>query len=166
VSESAEPIAGELTVVNPRDNAILVLREANEDTLASLIADLRDLDQQVRHTKRMVAQEIHRRMDAQAEWTLIGEHWKISSRSPAPRETYDAEQLRHLLMQWAGAADSQIARGRLRAVEKAVTSKTEWIVRQAGINALKKLGDPVVDAALARTLVEEDASRPIKIELQ
>jgi hypothetical protein len=161
---AGEPIAGEL-VVPTHSGGFMVLRSAPDDALAAWLSDVRDHEAELRDAKRLVADEIHRRMDAQAEWTLIGVHWKISSRSPAPREVYDAETLRRRLMQWAASADTDVAKARLRAVEKAVTSTTAWVTRQAGINALKKLGDPEVTAALDATRQELEASRPIKLEL-
>lgn len=126
-SELYDPVQGELVPI-----------DAPSERLGRLLEDVRELESNLRVAKRHVSEELLRRMDARANWTLREGPFEISGQSPAPKVEYDAQRLLSVLR--ALADDGVIDPA---AVEGAVKETVDYKPVVRGINALKKLGGQV-----------------------
>lgn len=144
-------------VADPATGEVLDLATATTDALAAYLANVRDLEHTLREHKKAAQAEVLRRMDNAAQWTVTVGEWKLSGASPAPKVTYDAEALAAELQQLVD--DDLLAPA---AATKAVEQVTSWKVRQAGVNALVKLGGAVADV-VARHRVEEPKERRVSV---
>ena len=130
--------------IHPVTGEALELSTATTDVLAEAIEACDTVAGRARDTKRELGNEVLARMDAEAKWTARVGGYKLTGASPAPKVEYDAAAL-------AAALDDLVQKGviaegaRESAIEVVVTFKP----RQAGINALKKLGPEVADAIAA-----------------
>lgn len=139
MSAEAEEVGQEITVANPATGVVVELAGPT-DMLAAAIDECRDIENRLRDFKRMIADEILRRMDHEGTWTARVGHFKVSGDGPRG-DTYDGERLWKALEPLV--ADDRIAvAARLKAVEPETTYK----VKKAGVNALLKLGPEVVEA--------------------
>jgi len=145
LDEPQEEVAdGEVVyAVVPYTGEALVLRELPNEQLARLLDGARDFERaELRQFKQEVQDEILRRMDREASWTVHAENgWKLSGKSPGGVE-YDVDALRKVLAELL--VEDRIT---AVAVEKAVKAKpVEYTVQKAGVNALLKLGGHVQQA--------------------
>lgn len=137
-------------VIDPTTGEVITL-DGPTDQLALFIQNVRDVEQAFRESKRAVAAELHRRMDAEATWTVRAGDWEISGESPS-RVEYDPTELHDRLTELL-ESDLITPRAMEDAIERVVTFKPK--VR--GINQLLKLGGVV------REYVEK-CQRPVERE--
>jgi hypothetical protein len=147
-----------ITVVSPRTGEVLTL-DAGTDQLAGLLADFSEHEAVVKESKRYVQDELLRRLDSAAQWTMHVEGGlKISAPSPAPAEEFDELALRESLLQLAD--DHVIA---IEAVDRAVEPQVSYKARKAGVNALRKLGGRVAETVDAHARSAEH-KRYVRVE--
>ena len=116
--------------VVPYTGEAIALNAMGDQQLAALLDEIREFTyEHLAGFKRDVQDEILRRMDANAEWTLRTGEWKLTGDSPA-RTEFDVNELRAALLV-AGCSDELLA--------KAIVPKTEWVVSRSGLNSLRKL---------------------------
>src|SRR6187431_186869 len=85
-------MSADLVVLLPVTGQELDLTQPNE-TLALLFDQIRDLEQQAKVCRDAISEELIRRMDRNASWTVRGGGFKVSAPSPAPKVEYDVETL-------------------------------------------------------------------------
>lgn len=135
VAETA-PVVAPKMLVSPATGEVLELT-APTDELARVLDETRDIEQQLRGYKQHIADEIHRRMDAEGVWTAHVGDYTVTGQSPA-RTTYNAELLRASLA--ALVLDGTITED---ARDRAVTVVETLKVSARGTQALHKLGGAV-----------------------
>lgn len=124
-----------INVVHPFTGESIDLTVATVDDLASFRIELKEYGYRLRDVNKYIDQEILRRMDKKASYTIRTPDYEMKGASPAPSEEWDELALRSDLYELVdrdvideSAADA--------AVETVVTYK----VRKVGVNALRKLG--------------------------
>ncbi len=147
-------------VVDPTTAEVIDLAQAPTDTIAAYLANVRDLERQIREQKKLAAEEVIRRMDEQAVWTVRVGDWKLSAPSPAPATVYDAAGLLADLEQLQ--ADDLVAPA---AVQRAVERIETLRVVPAGVKALEKLGGAVADA-IERHRSEQPKDRRVSVSVR
>ncbi len=130
---------------------------SSTDSLGLALAQLRQLEDQVKVAKRAISDEVIRRMDIDALWTHHGDGVKLTSRSPE-QTAYDIERLVETLARLAG--EKKITED---AAKRCINLKPE--AKKAGINALLKSGGEVKEAILACE-VPVDRPRSVKVEVR
>ena len=119
---------------------------------------MRELERQAKEIRDTLGEELVRRMDAKAKWTLNLDGYKVSAPSPAPKVEWDVTALRSTL---AALRDQGIDEDALdAAMDVVVTYKP----RTAGLNALKKLGGLVAEQIEA-CAVEVEPVRRVTVKL-
>lgn len=152
-----EPDRGEL-VVHPLTGEAIDLAQAPDEHVADFLSQIRDHEDALKDAKRIITQELLRRMDYQAKYTLRAGGYTLKSQSPAPAEEFDELQLREdlLALQDEGVISPE-------AVDNAVETVVTYKVRKAGINALRKLGGRVRDT-VDRHAHEVEKRRYVTVE--
>lgn len=133
MNETSEQIEPRRDFMNPATGEVLTLTSPSED-LGAYLAAVKDLESQVRDYKRVVTDELLRRMDASADWTLHLPGMKLSAPSPAPAEEFDELALREDLLELVDAGRLSI-----EAVDRAIETVITYKAHKAGINALRKV---------------------------
>ena len=138
-------------VYDGRHGEVIDLAAAPSDRLAQFLAEVRDLEASLRQAKAQVGRELHRRMDAEASWTLNLPGYKVTGQSP-DRVDYDPEEL-------AGALRGLRRSGLIspRASKAALERVVELRPRKKGLAALLRLGGEVAAAVRA-------CERPVESE--
>jgi|GEM_PF-6028510 len=134
-------------VLDRTSGEVLPLSDATTDRLARFLDDSRELESILSETKALVSDELLRRMDRDASWTVRAGGYELRGQSPEAGATYyeplELEQvLRRLRRQ--GLITKEAAKAAL-AYEVAVERKP----RQAGIRALLRRGGEVAEAVAA-----------------
>lgn len=149
--------------VNPTTGEALTLASPDED-LARYLADVRDLEWQLRDTKRHVSKELLRRMDlaasngAKGAWTVHAPGGlKITGASPAPVETWNELELREELLRLVDEGLLGAA-----AVDAAVEPVVTYKVHKSGIRTLRALGGRVAET-VNRLCREEEKERRVTV---
>jgi len=128
------------TVLDRTTGELIDLAEVSTDRLGAFLASTRELEAELRAAKAEVSREVHRRMDAEARWTVRAGPYKLSGQSP-DRSEYDGEEL-------ARALRRLVRRGLI--TREAAANACERVVshrpRKQGIAALLKLGGEVAEA--------------------
>lgn len=136
------------SVLNPTTGEILDL-DSPSDELGRWLLEAREWERRLREAKNAVVEELHRRMDAEASWTIHTPDFDLRGESP-DRVEYDPERLRSTLAGLAKAG--AISEG---AAEAALKEEVTYKPRCQGINALLKLGGEVAEQVeLCRIPVE------------
>lgn len=131
-------VSGEtVELVNPSTGELLSLRDAQSGQLAEFIEAVREWEANARLAKAVVSGELHRRMDAEAKWTLRDGPYEIVGQSPN-RVEYDVERLRTTLKELVEG--EQIT---LEAAQAALKREVTFKPAKRGIDALLKLGGDV-----------------------
>lgn len=144
--ESTRPIQ----VVSPITGELFELDRPSID-LARLLQDVRDAESMLREAKRVVGDELLRRMDQAASWTIRLEGGlTVKSSSPAAVEQFDAPELHDDLM---ALVDEGVLT--VEAADAAVETVVSYKARKVGINALRKLGGRVAEIVNAHARSEE-----------
>jgi hypothetical protein len=128
-----------IEVWNPTTGELLDLTAPTDD-LGRFLADVRELEELMRESKRFVSQELLARMDKQAKWTFHSSGLKLSGDSPAPVEEWNGAELRTALLELVDAGVIAI-----EAVDAAVETVVSYHPKKAGINQLRKLGGAVAE---------------------
>ena len=130
-----------VTLTNPSTGEVLTLESPTGD-LGRYLADVREMESYVKEAKNIVQQEILRRMDKDALYTVRvpGAGLKLSGSSPAPSEEFDELALREALLV---LVDEDVVT--IEAVDRAVEPVVTYKARMAGIKALRKLGGRVAE---------------------
>lgn len=144
-------------VVHPVTGQVVDL-DGPIDQLAQFLADARDIDAAVKDAKRAVTDEVLRRADADAAWTIHLPGVKLSMPSPAPVEDWDELELREALLTLADEGVISV-----EAVDRAVEPVVTYKIRAAGVKALRKLGGRVAEAIDSRAR-ETQRTRYVKVE--
>ena len=84
------------TVLDRTTGELIDLAEVSTDRLGAFLASTRELESELRAAKAEVSREVHRRMDAEAKWTVRAGPYKLSGQSP-DRSEYDGEELARAL---------------------------------------------------------------------
>lgn len=146
-----------ITLVSPRTGEVLSLDSPTED-LAGLIADLREHKSLTDEALNCVQAEILRRMDTEAKWTVNLGPWKITGKSPKPKETWDGAELRSRLLELVDQKALTI-----QAVDMVVEQVLEHKVNKAGVNSLRSLGGEAAEI-VNELAVEEPERRYVRVE--
>lgn len=118
------------------------------DQIADAIDRVKLIEADLRAAKRVLSDEVLRRMDHEGKWTVHAPGWKVVGQSPGGEE-FDGDELARRLRKLVKAG--RISQG---AMTNAVAREIVWTAKKAGINALRKLGDDVraeVDACASPT---------------
>lgn len=120
----------------PATGEAVALDGPTED-LAAHMADIRQLESELREAKALIANEVMQRMDRDALWTQRVGPWEVKGESPE-RVEYDPEALSKTL-------DDLLEMGAisLGAADAALEEVTTYKPRVRGLNALIKLGGEV-----------------------
>lgn len=145
-------------VVDITTGELIDLREAPASRLAEVVQALKDQEAQFRHTKAVISREMHRRMDANAEWTIEEDGWKISGKSRETLIDYDPERLKIALEILHG--EGKITE---EAAKRALRKKVEFVPQKAGVKKLVKLGAEVADVIADAAVPVDPDSRRVSI---
>lgn len=130
---------------------------ATTDKLAELRDALRDYDETAKMAKKRIDTVLLSRMDAEAQWTVRVNGFKLTAPSPEPEVQYDGEALYEALARLA--ADGAIS---WDAVAEAVERKTVYRPVKAKLSKLRKLGGAVREAIDAHA-EEVDRDRRVRV---
>lgn len=146
---------GEVSLIHPDSGQLLDLTSAAPAALADWLDAVRVWEQNARTAKNVVSEELHRRMDANAKWTLRDGEFEIRGQSP-DRSVY-SEELR-------GALEALVAEGLIsqEACDAAYEPVVTYKPRARGLNALRKLGGKVAEVIAEHTLPDQ---RPRRITI-
>ena len=109
-----------------------------DETLALLFDQIRELESEAKVCRDAISEELIRRMDRNASWTVRGGGFKVSAPSPAPKTEYDASALNVALKQLV--SEGLISND---AWDAAIVPVVTLKPHVAKLNALKKLGGRV-----------------------
>jgi hypothetical protein len=126
-------------VPHPVTGEVLQLDAPTAD-LAQALDELKELTSRIREVRERIDEELLRRMDAKARWTVREGGFKVTAPSPAPRAEWDGAELSVVLAELRGLdlIDYDAAQA---ALETEVTYKP----KARGLNALLKLGGEVAE---------------------
>jgi hypothetical protein len=127
-----------LAIPNIATGEVVSLQEASTDQIAEAVWAMREQETQFRNWKKLAGEELLRRMDANASWTMHEGQYDIKGDSPAPTREADVEPLMTELKQlvWDELVSADAIH---KAVETVVTHKVKW----GALDALRKLGGEV-----------------------
>lgn len=134
---------------------VLTLDSPTED-LAGYLADVRDLESQLREEKAIVNRELLARLDKQAKWTVHASGLSLSAPSPEPAWEWDGAGLHAALTE---LADQDIIS--TDAVNAAVEIEHVYKVRKAGVSALWKI--PALRGLIDQFREPKDKARYVKV---
>ncbi len=144
-------------VVHPVTGEMLDLSDTT-DILAGALDDVRNLEGDLRDFKSALTRELLRRMDYHHTHTAILRGFgKVSGDAPR-KPDYNAKVLREGLQPLVPAVLPQ------EAVDAAVERVTDWKVRKAGVNALLRVPDRRVLAAVQAAEVPSTKPRAVRVE--
>lgn len=156
-----------MTIVDPQTAEILVLREASVDQLAMTISNVRELERNLKAMKGVINEEVHRRMDEQRHWTLDGTRYRLSSGSPEPAVTYNADDLDAVLAAWVNAGqDPETRILRQEARERAIRVEVTHVAKIGGVKAILKGADEQLRGRIEACKVLDAKARYPKVELR
>lgn len=145
-------------VINPRTGEALALAEAPTDELADIIDAIKEREDELRSFKRLVADEILRRMDHERTYTAhLPGGLKLTGDGPRGDE-YDGERLH---TQLRVLVDEGVI-GEI-ALRKAVETTTAYRVRVGGVRALLKGSDERIVAAVSAAAKQNLKPRGVRV---
>jgi hypothetical protein len=149
---------GEGIVIHPGTGQMLRL-DAPTEELATWLTEIRREEQQLREEKRRVTHELIARMDREASYTLRTGDLEIKGDRPTPPLDYDAPGLYEKLREYVEA--EVITQEALhRAIEPVVTLKAH----ARGLDALRRLGGPIVEVIEQHAQPRENYERRVNIK--
>lgn len=132
--------------------------DAPTETLATFLADVREMEATFREAKQAVSAVILARLDQSASWTAhLPGGIKVSAPSPSPTVEYDELALRSALLE---LVDEGLITA--EAVDRAVEPCVTYKARAAGVKALSKLGGRVAEVIDAHAR-EVDKRRTVSV---
>jgi hypothetical protein len=152
--ELAAPAA---VAVTPLTGEVVDLATAEGADLADALHRVRVLEADLRAFKRAVADELLRRMDREASWTLRVPHFEVNGDGPN-RTDYDGRELRAALL--GLAAEGHIT---AEAAESGVRVETSYVPVKGRLAALRKLGG-VVAERIAACERPSEAARLVRVK--
>jgi hypothetical protein len=144
-------------ILDPRNGEVVKVSEASDEWLAGFLGWVKALERQARDAKAIIRDEVIARMDRNARWTLPTPAGKLTAPSPTVVD-YDPATLRANLQELV-AQGTISAEAAAQAVDY---DQPKLKVSKAGVNALKRLGEPDVDDAIA--LATKPGSRNVSLE--
>ncbi len=144
-------------VVHPVTGEMLDLSDTT-DILAGALDDVRRLEGDLRDFKSALSMELLRRMDYYRTYTAhLRGFGKVSGDGPR-KPDYDGRTLRTGLLKLVTEVLPQ------EAVDAAVEAVVEWKVKKAGVNALLRVEDERVLAAVKAAEVPNTKPRAVRVE--
>jgi hypothetical protein len=149
--------ARELELVVPYSGEVVRL-DAPTDALAEIVYGIRELESELRSMKAILSEEVHRRMDEEARWTVEAGRFKVSGRGAGV--TTAGPRLWKVL-------EDLVEAGRItrRAAEAAVALEVAYKVRVAGVQAVKRVGPDVAEAVAAAEIPLDPSSRRLTVSV-
>lgn len=141
----------------PGTGEVIDVRAAETSVLAEALDRLSEVKQMEASARRVIADEVLRRQDADASWTTHVEGFTLVGQSPA-REEYDAEALAAVLR---GLVELSMISA--EAAGAAIESVLTWKPKKAGINALLKLGGEIAEAVRS-CAITVDKPRQVRVK--
>lgn len=153
VREEAEQ---SVSLIHPQTGEILDLAAAENAQIASWIESVKEWEVNARGAKQLASEEIHRRMDRAACWTLRDGDYEIKGQSP--------DRTEYLIDSLQVALRNLIAEGLIteEAAQAAVKREVTYKPAKRGINALLKIGGEVAEAIRACEVPDE---RPRRVSI-
>lgn len=134
----------------------LIATDAATDELAAAIDRVKLLESKLQAARRVLGDELLRRMDHEGVWTVHAGGWKVTGPSPGGVE-YDGPELARRLRALVKAGTISQA-----AMTAAVELERVWKPKVRGINALAKLGGEVAEAVEA---CKSPTSKPRRVSV-
>jgi hypothetical protein len=147
-----------LAIVDPDSGEALALRDASLGALARWRRRVREVEQLLGEAKRIADDEVLRRMDERAEWTLREDGLALSAPSPNAAKGVEWTDVRALREELAFLG---VAR---EAIDRAFEPVTEYRPRARGIDRLRKLNRADVDEVLDRHASEVERPRRVSVK--
>lgn len=119
-------------VVHPATGEGLALDSPTAD-LGRFLDEVRDLESRLREAKRLVGDEVHRRMDRERRWTLRDGDYELRGESDEPKVEWDKDALYGLLL---GLVEERTITP--EAAGAALEEVRELKLKQRGLSALRK----------------------------
>lgn len=145
-------------LANPSTGEALTL-DADTATLAEWLKQIDDFSKETKFARQRISEEIVRRMDLEASWTMREGNLKLTSRSPEQID-YDVDSLGLALVGLMN--DGLITKS---AAEACIKEEKKLTVLKQGVNALLKRGGQVAEAIRA-CQVQVDKPRSVRVEAQ
>jgi hypothetical protein len=148
------PLTGEIVSVPSVDLT------ASDEHLVALLQGCKDFSDAINSYWRDPAQEeLLRRMDKRASWTIHYADHTATGRAPAPSQEWNVEELHNVLHELVseGAIETEAIH---RAIDRVVTYKP----RISGINAIRKLSPEI--AARIDACCSEGPQRPRRVTVK
>lgn len=146
-------------LLNPVTGAVIA-RLAPTDVLAAAIDEIKEMEGALRSHKRDIADEILRRMDHEATYTAHLGRYKVTGDSRSRTEVDGAALHAGLAPLVEHGIISQ------RALDAAVKTETAYKVQRAGVNALKRLSNPQIDAVIAKASSPSTKARQVNVTIE
>lgn len=143
---------------NPVTGEVLDLATAPDADLAAWLDAVKSMEQSQRSAKKVVQEELLRRMDRNASYTVREGVWEVTGDSPKPQVHYDVEPL-------AADLDELVLSGLLteEARSRVIIETVERKVSQREANKLLNIGGPVAEA-VARHRTESPRDRRVRVK--
>lgn len=125
-------------VPNLATGELLDLSSADSGDIAHALFAIREKEYELKEMKKLVGDELNRRLDAEAQWT---QHWgafDVKGSSPQPTREADMGPLMEAL-------EGLVAEGLIsqQAAQKAVKPKVDYIPKWGAIDAIRKVSPEV-----------------------
>lgn len=145
-----------VSIPNPLTGEVLDLH-ASTDLLAAALDAVKEQKSRLDEFASIVKAELLARMDHEATYSFTGRGFKVSGDGPR-QPNYDGETL-------YGALAPLVRAGELgkAAFDKAVEMTPTYKAKKNGINALKKLPNEAVQAALASAEIPNESPRQVRV---
>jgi hypothetical protein len=141
-------------IPHPATGEAFALDRPSED-LAFFLLEVREFEERLRQAKKLVGNELLKRMDKRGEWTMRVGGMEVRGISPAPSVEYDAQPLARDL---ASLADADLID--LETALEAVGAETVYKPNKRVLNRLKKLGGRVAETINRHSHEVEKERRP------
>lgn len=150
-------------ITNPVTGELVPITAAT-DELGGVVDGLKELESAAKEARELVNGELLKRMDADATWTAAVGPFKISAPSPtAGTKGYDPDRLRTNLLKLE--ARGKVSMAAVDAAVERVIPDPYNLAKKDGINRLRKLEDPEINAAIDDAAVTTQApKRTVKVE--
>lgn len=150
---------GTADLLDTATGEVVSMRDAGDELLLEIYQRIGDISAQFKEARSALTEEFTRRMDHDRLWSRHVGAWVVSTKSPKPKEEYDAEKLWGVLRELVG--DGLISdRAGLAACEEVVTH----VPRLSGISALLKTEGEVADRVRACRVEAELPKRYLSVK--
>lgn len=134
--------------------------DADSETLARAIRELRDLDEERKQIVKDISHELLQRMDQDASWTLHFPGLDVSGDTPN-RKTYKSERLVKVL-------EALVTEGKIskEAAQAAVEVEVKYKVKKRGVDAIRKLGGEISKRLYGCEVPIPDSTRSVSVKVK